>query len=209
MLHPSRYRDPDNLPRAGRCFLGTLAHLVFGLAIFLAAWAGPLRGRAAFGQTEIDPRQEYNVKAVYLYSFGRYVVWPKSSMSDREPFTIGILGGDPFAGALDRIAQKKQIGRKRIVIRRFKSAADYQPCHVLFLSKSVSAEEQSAVISKVGKQPVLLVSEIPGFAVRGGTINFFLIDGKVRFEISLDAAKRQGLSVDAKLLSLARLVKDT
>ena len=209
MLRSSKYCSIGNRLPAGRRVLGTYAHLVFGLAIVLAGLVGPLDGRPVFGQTVVDPRQEYNVKAVYLYSFGRYVAWPDNSMSEGEPFTIGILGGDSFGGALDRIAQQKKIGGKRIVIRRFESTADYQQCHILFLSKSVPAEERSASIKMIGTQPVLLVAESPGFAVRGGTINFFLSDSTVRFEINVNAAKRQGLSIDAKLLSLARLVKGT
>ena len=201
--------DFANLLRAGRPLQGTGARVVCRLAIFLMALVGPLAGRSVIGQTVVDPRQEYNVKAVYLYSFGRYVVWPESSMQDGEPFAIGILGGDPFGDALDRIAQQKKIGDRPIIIHRFKSTADYRQCHILFLSKSVSPEEQSATIEKFGTQPVLLVAESPGFAVRGGTINFFLSEGTVRFEINVEAAKRQGLSMNAKLLSLATLVDGT
>ena len=209
MLRSSRYCSISKRLAAGRSLRGTHARLVSGLAILLTGLVGPLGGRLVIGQTEVDPRQEYNVKAVYLYSFGRYVVWPDSSLNDGELFTIGTLGGDSFGGALDRIARQKKIGGKQIVIRRFESTADYQQCDILFLSKSVSAEEQSAAIKMIGTQPVLLVAESPGFAMRGGTINFFLHEGTVRFEINVNAAKRQGLSIDAKLLSLAELVKGT
>jgi hypothetical protein len=174
--------------------------------VVLLAVAHPL---CAHGQppAAIDRRQEYNVKAAYLYSFGRYVAWPEESISGGEPFTIGVLGSDPFGGALDRIAERKQVFGKRIVIRRFQDVDDYQPCHILFVPKTVSAQEQTSVMERIGQQPVLLAGEIPGFAERGGTVNFFLSGGTVRFEINVDAVKQRGLRVDAKLLSLARPVK--
>jgi hypothetical protein len=209
MVRHTPYCDLAGLSRARESLPQAIVNFACGLIVLLVGLIGPLGGRPVSGQTVIDPRQEYNVKAVYLYSFGRYVVWPKSAVPDGKPFTIGILGSDPFAGALDRIAQKKKIAGKRIAIRRFASVADYQPCHILFLSRSVTADEQAAVVKKMGRQAVLLAAETAGFAARGGTINFFLSDGTVRFEINVDAAKRQGLSIDAKLLSLAKLVRSS
>ena len=179
-----------------------------GLVIVLSgvALVGQLSARAASGQDVIDPHQEYNVKAVYLYSFGRYVAWPDDAKVEVGRFVIGVLGDSPITNTLKQIAQKKKVAGKPIVIRRFQSHADIHQCHILFLSKDLSAEEERDVIRSIGKQPVLLVSETMGFAARGGTANFFLTDGTIRFEINVQAAKRQRLSIDAKLLSLARLV---
>jgi hypothetical protein len=54
---------------------------------------------------------------------------------------------------------------------------------------------------------VLLVGESPGFAGQGGTVNFLLDQGTVRFEINTETARRQQLVFDAKLLNLAVLAK--
>src|SRR5687767_10679979 len=43
---------------------------------------------------------EYEVKAAYLYNFGRFVTWPPDS-SDGEAFSICVLGRDPFGRVLD------------------------------------------------------------------------------------------------------------
>ena len=40
---------------------------------------------------------EYSVKAVFLYSFGRYIEWPENTFhNESDPFVIGIVGEDPF-----------------------------------------------------------------------------------------------------------------
>jgi hypothetical protein len=40
---------------------------------------------------------EYQVKAVFVYNFSRFVEWPPQSFTaPNEPFVIGILGSDPF-----------------------------------------------------------------------------------------------------------------
>ncbi len=55
----------------------------------------------------------------------------------------------------------------------------------------------------------LLVGEVPGFAERGGMINFFLEGGTVRFEINVDAMRQEKLLIDAKLLNLGKKVSET
>jgi hypothetical protein len=51
------------------------------------------------------------------------------------------------------------------------------------------------------------VSEIDGFAQRGGNINFFLAGTKVRFEINPGAAQSDGLKISSQLLSLGKIVQ--
>ncbi len=54
---------------------------------------------------------------------------------------------------------------------------------------------------------VLTIAETPGFARRGGVINFTLEDSKVRFEVNVDAAQQVGLNISSRLLSLAKIVQ--
>jgi hypothetical protein len=54
---------------------------------------------------------------------------------------------------------------------------------------------------------ILSVGETDGFATDGGVINFKLDDGRVRFEINVDAAEREQLHISSKLLSLAQIVR--
>lgn len=56
--------------------------------------------------------------------------------------------------------------------------------------------------------PVLLVGESEGFAARGGVINLYTEDGRIRFEINRKAAERRGLRLSSRLLRLARLVAE-
>ncbi|MCX5637000.1 MAG: YfiR family protein, partial [Planctomycetota bacterium] len=54
--------------------------------------------------------------------------------------------------------------------------------------------------------PVLTISEMEGFIEKGGMINFITEESKVRFEINDSAAKKSGLQISSKLLSLAKKV---
>ncbi len=61
-----------------------------------------------------------------------------------------------------------------------------------------------AVLDAVQKESVLTVGESEGFVASGGVIEFSVEESKVRMEISAEAAKRAGLHISAKLLSLAQ-----
>ena len=153
--------------------------------------------------------REYTIKAAYLYNFALYVRWPAGSFrNEQDPLVIGVLGTDPFGDNLKRIARVKKIEDRRLVIRHFDSLDEYSPCHILFVPRSVEPERQLKVIRRLRNSPVLLVGETPKFAERGGTVNFFIQQNKIRFEVNRQAVERTGLKISAKLLSLAKLVDD-
>ena len=145
---------------------------------------------------------------MFLYSFGRSVQWPEAALGKPgDPFVIGILGRDPFGEALNEIAAKKTLQERRIVVRRFASVEEYrEPCHILFVSGSVSSDDRAALLKKTEGKPVWIVGETPGFAQQGGMANFFLEGDHVRFEINPENARRAQLRLDAKLMSLGTRV---
>jgi hypothetical protein len=63
------------------------------------------------------------------------------------------------------------------------------------------------VIAAVAGRPVLIVTNEDGGLDDGSSVNFLLIDQRVRFEISLDAAQGSGLRVASELLAVAIRVR--
>jgi hypothetical protein len=165
--------------------------------------------------------REYEIKAVYLWHFARYVEWPESKAKEKE-FVIGVLGKDLLEPYLGRIAASKTVGDKKIVVRRFDTAEDYKPSQILFISsapakgRNETAEERlKAALAKTKGSPVLIVSDTPGLARKGAAISF-LIDrqeNRIKLEINPEAAKRAGLKISSRLLALqdsgvVKLVED-
>ena len=92
--------------------------------------------------------REYRIKAAYLYQFGRYIDWPANAFADSQsPFVIGVMEGDPIIADLDQIAEIKKIQDRPIHIQRFASPDDVRACHIVFLSASLSAETQEAIVA--------------------------------------------------------------
>jgi hypothetical protein len=155
-----------------------------------------------------DPTREYELKAAFLLNFAQFIDWPPSSFAiPQSPFTICILGQDPFGHVLDDQLQRKGIDDRRFAVQRLKDEAAARRCQMVLVSFSASLHVADLVDVLRGLN-VLLVGETNGFAVSGGTIEFTVEDKHVRFTINTEAATRSGLKFSAKLLALAKIVHD-
>ncbi len=148
---------------------------------------------------------EYEVKAAYLYNFGRFVRWPAPSPAS-DSFLICVMGQDPFNSLLDATVKGESIDGKPLLVKRILTIADAAKCRVVFISGS-EQKRVDAILSELSKSPVLTVSDIPDFAQHGGDIGFILQGEKVRFEVNLSATEKAGLTLSSDLLKVAVSVK--
>jgi hypothetical protein len=157
-------------------------------------------GRSQYQHTE------YEVKAVYLYQFGRFVRWPASSQQGNQ-FSICVLGYDPFGPLLDSTVEGETLEGRPLLVRRISEPQQAAGCRIVFISSS----EQNRIISilsALADKPMLTVSDVPGFCDHGGMIQFVLEGKRVRFAVNRAAAERAGLSFSSDLLRVATLVKN-
>ena len=149
---------------------------------------------------------DYQVKAAYLYNFGRFIEWPtKTPVTQNDPFTVCVLGQDPFGPTLDTVLAGETIGGKKVVAMRISNPQDSVKCRILFLS----AEENirlKKTIELLDKEAVLTVSDMPKFSQHGGMIQFVLEGNRIRFEVNLAATQHAGLTLSSELLKVASAV---
>jgi hypothetical protein len=159
-------------------------------------------------QASSPPAPEYKIKAAYLLNFARFVEWPSSAFVDeRAPIIIGIVGEDPFGEAIEETVKGNTVGGRTIGVKRFRQIGDIDGCHVLFVSRSLEKEIKE-VLRRLGSRLVATVGECDHFAGLGGIFGFFVKENKVRFEVNVDAAKRAGLKISAKLIQVGTVVRD-
>ena len=168
------------------------------------AFASP---RSTQDDNQTVESREYRIKAAYLYQFGRYIEWPAKAFADAQsPFVIGVMEGDPIIADLEQIAEVKKIQDRPIRIQRFASPDNVRACHILFLSASLAAETQEALVHRIAGPGVLLVGDADRLLDWGGAIRFVVEENKIRIHIARKAARRQGLTISAKLLQVAHVV---
>jgi hypothetical protein len=187
---------PEGTNRGHRRCASWLLSLAFILA------AGLMAG-------ETDPQDEYQVKAAFLYTFTRFIEWPPEVFAGpSEPFALCVLGKDPFGRALEDMGNGRKFQGRAFAIRRISDPSQTQGCHLLFVSSSERKHVLSA-LTDMGTPGLLTVGESNSQTAEGMIINFTLEDGKIRFEININAAAavREKLRVSSRLLSLAVSLK--
>lgn len=150
---------------------------------------------------------EYAVKANFLYKFGEYVSWPPEALGPPgSPAVVCIVGDDPFGDALEKAVAGERIGPHPVVIKRLSTATADIVCQILF-TRGSARQSTADTLKAVSGHPVLTITEASNYGAGGGVINFILRDGRVRFEIDLQAAGANQLEISSKLLGLAVAVK--
>jgi hypothetical protein len=145
------------------------------------------------------------VKAAYLFRFTSYVEWPVLSVKDDKPFVIGVAGAEEVAVHLERLLTSMHVGGRPTSVRRVRDAKDLQGIQILYVG--ARAFRSSYPLRELAKaKPILLVTDNRLGLEGGGVINFIEVDRNLRFEISLEAAERNGLKIDSALLSVAARV---
>ena len=150
---------------------------------------------------------EYQVKALFLLNFTKYVDWPATAFGQADsPITIGVIGENHFGEDLKKAVEGKSVNGRKIVILPLESESDWSKCHILFISAS-EKKRLPEILAKVCALPILTVSETDQFIQQGGMINFTRKDGKVRLEVNLESARQAELGISSKLLSVADAVR--
>lgn len=168
-----------------------------------AVWLAALLVNApALGQSRRV--QEPELKAAYLYNFGKFVRWP--AQAPGGDFTICVLGRDPFGEVLERTIEGETIAGAKLATKRIIAVREAVGCRVLFISSSEEGRA-SRVLESLAGAPVLTVSDIEGFSDRGGMIEFVNEGARVRFRINLEAAEAAGLNLSSELLRVATSVR--
>lgn len=170
------------------------------LLCLAGALALPSRAQAQSGDTE---RQ---VKAAYVSKFASYVEWPPSAFdSSDEPVNIGVLGDDAMAAYISELVAGRTANGRPIRVQALRADSAVSGLHILFVGRAFNPY-LAQVLSAARTKPLLTVTEAEDALAQGSMINFVMVDGRVRFEVSHKAAQPTNLRISARLLSAATRV---
>ena len=141
------------------CSGSPLGHRFSAPALALAllassALASSLRAQSA---------TEYQVKAVFLYNFAKFVEWPSDPGGSSGPISICVLGDDPFDGILDQAIKGKTVNGRELVIKRFKQVGEAAACQIVFISSS-NKKVLRPILESLIRAGALTVGETEGFS---------------------------------------------
>ena len=149
---------------------------------------------------------EYQVKAAFIYNFAKFVEWPAEAFADRNaPLRVCVLGENPLGEELVRVVNGKKVQGRDLAVSGVSEPHAARSCHVLFVSASERGRT-GQILETLRGASVLTVGESADFMRHGGIIRFVLEEGKVRFEVNLNASEKARVKISSKLLTLARTV---
>lgn len=151
----------------------------------------------AFAQVE-------KMQAAFIYNFTMLINWPPSYQSG--DFVIAVMGNGPIHQELEVMAKQKKAGNQNIVIKKVQSASEIGTAQMIYMSNDQKAKI-GEVIAKTASNATLVVTEWDGAAGLGATINFVLVDQRLRFELNESKASSKGLKLAANLIKLGISVK--
>lgn len=153
------------------------------------------------GTIVTQAQTDYRFHSIFIYNFTKYIQWPAQQQTG--DFVIGVLGNATnVVEELSKITANKTVGSQKIVVKKFKSAAEASACHILFIPSSGSHNFDDAQNILKGK-PTLVITEKSGLAQKGSGINFILQDNKWKFELNEAATQSSGLKVSRELAQMA------
>jgi hypothetical protein len=168
----------------------------------LLAASAPQRAGAQPARLEAS---EASVKAAFLYKFPAYIEWPPNAFaSPAAPFVFGVVAQEEVAAELERLVAGRQWNSHPMAVKRV-DGENARGVQVLFVGRA--AGDRVATMVRAAQVPgVLVVTEgDKGFAA-GSAINFVVQEDRVGFEVSPDAAERNGLRISSRMLAVARRV---
>lgn len=152
------------------------------------------------------PPTEHEVEVAFIHNIAKFVEWPVAHRAG-DNLRLCILGQSLFTKAAGPLAGRR-VGELVWEVSPVYSRANLQECRVLFIAASES-DNLSSILEGIGGSAVLTVGDSGGYAERGVMVNFYSEEKKVRFEINVDAVRRNGLKVSSHLLKLARIVHES
>lgn len=155
--------------------------------------------------------QEYALKAAFMLNFLKFIDWPEDVVPADSPYTVAVLGTDPFGPVLDSTMSDRAVRGRAVRVVRYPDIESMvrskESIQVLFLTSSLPGGPDPA-LSALATTSVLTVGDSPDFCKRGGVIGFVTLDNRLKFNVNMDSAKRMRLKVSSQLLKLANSVQE-
>ena len=174
-------------------------------ALAWLALAGALVGAMPAQAQPAGAALERSVKAAFLFKFLGYADFPAGAFGDpAAPLVIGVAGSEQMAAELGRVVAGRSVNNRPVVVRHVRDGDNPGAVHVLFVA-GADCSRAARVLRQAAAGPVLAVTECSGLP-SGSVINFRIVEERVRFDVSLDAADKNNIKLSSRLLTVANHV---
>ena len=175
----------------------TLTRTIIGGLIFTLAALAP----RLHAQTTLENK----LKAAIVSKFPQFVEWPSAALDGRTTVDVCVVRPDPFGADLDELVADERLGDRKVTVRHVEHEPDLAGCQLLVIAGTLVPHRP--LLERAAALPILTVGDDPRFLDAGGVVRLRQVDGRMRFDVNADAARRAGLRISSQLLQLAVTVR--
>lgn len=151
---------------------------------------------------------ESELKAVLLFHLTQFTTWPATNTAHEGEFVIGILGPDPFSGALAAVTKGEKVNGHPIHIERSNRARNLTHCALVYVSPQFRDSVPRA-LNELRQGTILTVGETDQFIEAGGMVRLKKTeDQKIRLQVHLSRVRASGLNISAQLLRVSEVLEN-
>jgi hypothetical protein len=130
---------------------------------------------------------DYKFQSLFIYNIAKMARW--SLEHESGDFKIAVLGSKDIAATIIKSLEGKKIGNQEIKVTAYNSLDEAGYNQILFVPANTKISMDKLNKATENKN-TMLVTERDGWGKKGSTINFVMIDGKMKFEVNTDAAQK-------------------
>ena len=145
---------------------------------------------------------EDKLKTVIVGKVAKYISWNDCSS---KTFVITVLNSS-YSELFDEVYFDKKIKSKPVVIRHIDNIYDLGVTDILFISElGEFTLDEVFMMSK--NRNILTVSDMRGFAQKGGNLQLYFVGQKLKLKMNVDAMQEEGFHVKRTLLKIVEVVE--
>jgi hypothetical protein len=168
------------------------------LAVLGMLWSA---ATVSVGAPSAEAYSDEAVKAAFVMRFASYIEWPAES-TPATRFEIAVLGASDVAVRMQRLVANRALVGQTVQVRRITRVQDIGDARILYVGTD-RREDLRSLLAPLQGRSILVISAEEDALASGSTINLLAADNRVRFEVSLVAARRAKLKISSDLLALA------
>jgi hypothetical protein len=174
---------------------GRLAVVV---AALLLPWSAPVAAQRVTAPA---------LKAAFLFNFVNFIEWPAEVLAPGQHLSLCVIGDTAVADALAQTIKGRSVDDHALTLSVKAADGPVLQCHLLYLAGPDAKRSEQLLLALSGAS-IFTVGDGDRFAETGGVAQLILENGRIRFAVNMDAARRAHLKISSKLLSLATIIKD-
>lgn len=149
---------------------------------------------------------EDELRALYLFNFSNFAVWPRASFAGEDsPLRYCVLGEGRVNKPLQGLIEGERVDGHPLVYRPVTHDRELDGCHILYLNREIPGGIAN-ITRRLANAPVLTVSDHRASIDQGVMIALVRSGSRVRPVVNLPAVEKAQIRLSAKLLQLSNVI---